>query len=89
MFTTNNKVLLNNTRKLPTIFCIQRKAEKKKPTEKDIVKSNKLSFGDAIGATTNVITSQICLQASFDKESEEYKTLSYRILCGQAFQQNF
>lgn len=88
MFTTNNQILINNTHKLPTVFCVQRKAEKKKPTEKDIVKSNKLSFGDAIGATTNVITSQICKQASFDKESEEYKTLSYRILCGQLYQQN-
>ena len=87
MFTTNNKILLNNTHKLPTVFCVQRKAEKKIPTEADIVLANKRSFGDAIGSITNIITSQICLQASFDKESREYKELAYRVLCGQAFQQ--
>ena len=34
------------------------------------------------------IPSQICLQARFPKDSEEYKVLDYRILCGQLFQQN-
>lgn len=66
---------------------MQRKGEKIIPTEQDIIKSNKESFGDAIGATTNVITSQICLQAKFPEDSEEYKVLSYRILCGQHYQQ--
>ena len=88
-FTTNNPVLLRNTHPLPTVYCLQRKAEKKVPTEEDIIQSNKLSFGDAIGVTTNIITSQICLQAQFDKDSEEYKELGYRIICGQLYQQNF
>ena len=47
-----------------------------------------MSFGDAIGATTNVITSQICALSNFERDSDEYKTLSYRVLCGQLYQQN-
>lgn len=66
---------------------MQRKGAKCVPTEDDIIQSNKISFGDAIGSTTNIITSQICLQARFPKESEEYKVLEYRILCGQHYQQ--
>ena len=55
-FTTNNRVLLDNTRELPCIQCVQRRAEKKVVKEKDIIKSNKASFGDAIGSTTNINT---------------------------------
>ena len=87
-YTTNNPILLKHTENLPLIQCVQRNAEKKIPTEADMVLSNKLSFGDAIGSTTNIITSQICLQAMFPKDSEEYKTLEYRIICGQLYQQN-
>lgn len=87
-FTTNNKILVENTHPLPAVVMVQRKAEKKIVTEADIIESNKLSFGDEIGATTNVITSQVCKLANFDKDSEEYKTLSYRVLCGELFQQN-
>lgn len=86
-FTTNNPVLLKHTQNLPAIYCIQRKGAKCIPTEEDIIKSNKASFGDAIGSTTNVITSQICLQARFPKDSKEYEVLGYRILCGQHYQQ--
>lgn len=87
-FTTNNSVLLNRHRSLPAIFCVQRKGEMKLVSENDIIESNKLSFGDAIGATTNVITSQICALSKFEQGSKEYETLSYRILCGQLYQQN-
>ena len=87
-FTTNNRVLLDNTRELPCIQCVQRRAEKKVVKEKDIIKSNKASFGDAIGSTTNIITSQICLQSDFEPDTDEFKALDYRILCGQLYQQN-
>lgn len=87
VFTTNNPVLLRNTRELPAIMCIQRKAEKKVPTEADLIQSNKNGFGDAIGATTNVITAMIDVQAQYDKDSLEYKALEYRIMCGQLYQQ--
>ena len=87
-YTTDNAILLRHTENLPVIQCIQRKAEKKVPTEDDLILANKLSFGDAIGSTTNIITSQICLQAAFPEDSEEYKVLDYRIICGQLMQQN-
>lgn len=87
-FTTENITLLQNTKPLPAIFCIQRKGEKRIVTEEDIIESNKLSFGDAIGATTNIITSQICKIAEFAKGSKEYQELAYRVLCGQLYQQN-
>lgn len=86
-FTTNNKVLLNHTKRLPTIRCIQRRAEKKVVTEEDIIVSNKNSFGDAIGSVTNLITAQICLQADFGKGTPEYEELGKRILTGQHLQQ--
>lgn len=87
-YTTDNRILIDNWRDLPSIECIQRAAEKKVCDEKDFIKGNKLSFGDTIGSITNVVTSMICLQSLFDKGSEEYKTLDYRILCGQHYQQN-
>ena len=79
---------MDNTRPTLSIHCVQRKAPKIIPTEQDIVQANLLSFGDEIGATTNTITSQIDIQANFKKDSEEYKTLDYRIKCGQLYQQN-
>lgn len=88
LFTTNNKVLVENHRKLPPIDCIQKQSVKIVPTEQDIINSNKGGFGDKIGSTTNLTTSQISLQASFTPDSEEYKVLEYRILCGQQYQQN-
>lgn len=87
-FTTNNKLILDHTLNSTTIECIQRKAEKIIPKEKDMVEANKLAFGDEIGTTTNRITAMIERQASYNKDSEEYKMLDYRIKCGQHFQQN-
>ena len=87
-FTTDNKIIVEHTLNSTTIECMQRKAEKIIPTEKDMVQANKLAFGDEIGTTTNRITAMIERQASFDKDSEEYKVLDYRIKCGQHFQQN-
>lgn len=86
-FTTDNKIIVKNTLNLPTIECIQRKAEKIIPTEADMVQANKLAFGDEIGSTTNIITSMIEVQSQFQPDSKEYKTLAYRIMCGQHYQQ--
>lgn len=86
--TTNNPVLLKNTKDLPTIICMQRTAKKCVPTEEDIIKANKLAFNDDIGTITNYITSMFDVQAGFKPEDEEWKTLQYRIMCGQQFQQN-
>ena len=85
---TDNPIIVNNTLNSPTIICVQRKAEKKIPTEEDIVRANKLAFNDDIGVVTNHVTSMIEVQAGFDEGSDEYKILDYRIMCGQLFQQN-
>jgi hypothetical protein len=86
--TSDNEVLLRNTRNLPTIMCIQRKAPKKVVDEIDLVNANIASFGDDIGMYTNGITSQFDVQSQYEINSKEYKTLDYRIMCGQLFQQN-
>ncbi len=87
-FTTDNEIILRNTRDVPAIECVQRQAEKIIPDEPDLVKANLLAFGDEIGSTTNKITSMIELQSSFKKGSPEYMALEYRIMCGQHYQQN-
>ena len=81
-------LLVNNTKTLPAIVCVQRKAPKCVPTEDDIVQSNIDSFGNAIGAVTNKITSMFEVQARYPKDSREYRLLDYRIKCGQLYQQN-
>lgn len=85
---TSLPLLVENTKQLPAIVCVQRKAQKCVPTEEDIVKSNIKSFGNAVGATTNKITSMFEVQARYDKDSREYRVLDYRIKCGQLYQQN-
>lgn len=85
---TDNRVLVDNLVELPAIMCVQRRAQKKIVTEDDAIAANVSSFGDDIGKTTNWITSMFEVMSHFDKDSEEYKTLNYRIQCGQLFQQN-
>lgn len=84
---TDNPILLKNTKSLPAIICLQKKAVKVIPTEYDIIEANKLAFNDDIGTITNRVTSMFELQAGFDKDSAEYKELEYRIMCGQHYQQ--
>ena len=85
---TDNKVLVGKLNPLPALFCSQRKASKRVSSEEDFINSNIESFGNDIGQTTNWITSMFEVMAGFDPSSEEYKTLSYRIRCGQLYQQN-
>ena len=85
---TDNPIILKNTLNSPTIMCVQRKAKKIIPTEDDIIQANKLAFNDDIGIITNHVTSMFDVQAKFPHESKEYKTLEYRIMCGQLYQQN-
>ena len=84
---TNNPVIVNRTTKLPTIICLQKRAEKVIPTENDIISSNKLAFNDEIGEVTNHVTSMTVVRNKFSVDSEEYKVLTYRIRCGQHYQQ--
>ena len=85
---TDNPIIVKRTLNSPTIVCLQRKAEKKIATEEDIIQANKLAFNDDIGTVTNHVTSMIEVQAGFEPGTEEYKTLAYRIMCGQLYQQN-
>lgn len=85
---TDNNVLVKKFKPLPTLMCAQRRASKKIATEEDFIQSNIDSFGNDIGQTTNWITSMFETRARFSKNSEEYKILSYRIMCGQLYQQN-
>ena len=87
VITTSNPILLNNTKFLPAIQCVQYKANKVVPTEDDIVKSNLNGFGNAVGSITNKVTSMYEVQARFDKGSKEYNILQYRTKCGQLYQQ--
>ena len=85
---SDNPVLVRKLNPQPTLMCAQRKAEKRISTDEDFIRSNIESFGNDIGQTTNWITSMFEVQSKFEKGSKEYKTLDYRIKCGQLLQQN-
>lgn len=86
---TDNPVLLRCYKVSPALMCAQRNAPKIISTEDDFVRSNIESFGNDIGQTTNWITSMFEVRSRFRENSKEYKELSYRIKCGQLYQQNF
>lgn len=85
---TDNDVLVRKLKPQPALMCAQRKAEKRISTDEDFIRSNIESFGNDIGQTTNWITSMFEVRSHFTPESKEYKELSYRIRCGQLYQQN-
>lgn len=85
---TDNRILVEKLRPLPALMCAQRKAAKRISTEDDFVHSNIESFGNDIGQTTNWVTSMFEVRSRFASDSDEYETLSYRIRCGQLYQQN-
>lgn len=85
---TDNRVLVDKLVPLPALMCIQRKAQKRISQEEDFIRSNIESFGNEIGQTTNWITGMYEVQAGYKHDSKEYQALSYRIMCGQMYQQN-
>ena len=87
VFLTDSPVLLRRTKSTRTIMCAQRVAEKVLPSEDSLVKSNISGFGDDIGKITNRITAMFDVRSQFELGSAEYEELSYRIMCGQHFQQ--
>lgn len=88
ILTTDNEILLRNTKQTPAILCVQKKADKTIITDDLLAEANKNSFGDTIGAITNRVTAMYDIITKFDKNSEQYKTLEYRIKCGQLGQQD-
>lgn len=85
---TSFDLLVKNTKRLPAIVCVQRKAPKCIPTDDDIMRSNINSFGNAVGGVTNKITSMFEVKSNFAQGTREYNLLDYRIKCGQLYQQN-
>lgn len=81
-------MLVNKLEPLPALMCAQRKAEKRISNEQDFVESNISSFGNEIGSTTNRITSMYEVRSGCSPKSKEYEVLSYRIKCGELYQQN-
>lgn len=88
IMTTDNPIILKGVIPLNAILCVQKNAEKKKVTLKDMRESNKKAFGNEVGSVTNRVTSMYEVMAGYDKDSKEYKCLEYRIQCGQNYQQN-
>ena len=87
-FCTDNRVLLEAFEYKTTLMCEQESSVKKVPTEEDYVKSDINGFGDSIGSVTNKATNMISLREQFDKDSDEYKRLTYRISTMMNYQQN-
>lgn len=88
LFSTNSGPILRNFEKRPVIVCAQRKAEKKVPTEDDLVQSNIDGGGSNVGTVTNRGSTFFCLRSKFAKNSKEYEFLTYKIRCIQLIQQN-
>lgn len=88
LFSTNNRVLVDNHKVLPAIQCCQRNTEKKLVTEEDILKTNKNGMGNKVGSITNKVTAMMEVLSHFQPGDKEYKDLEYRIACGQLYQQN-
>lgn len=88
VFLTDNEVLRGKFVQLPALMCAQKRAEKCVPEEDDFIKSNVDSFGNDIGQITNRVTSMYDLIAKYEPGSPEYEILSYRIQCGQQYQQD-
>lgn len=87
LFTTNNRILVDEHRALPALDCQQHKAPKMLPTEKNIAASNKKGFKNKVGSITNIGTSMLNLQSKFPMNSPEWNELEYRVICIQHFQQ--
>ena len=69
-------------------MCVQSKMPKKVPTEDEFIASDINGFGESIGSVTNRGTNMISLREKFDKNSEEYSRLEYRIRTMMNYQQN-
>lgn len=88
LYTSDNEILIKNFKSTPTIMCVQHSAEKKIVTEDELRTSNKLSFGNGIGAITNRVTSMYDLLCLYPTDSREAQVIEYRIMSGQLYQQS-
>lgn len=88
LYSTNNCVLKRKFRELPAIECAQNTCDKIIVSEREVKQTNKNGMGNKVGTITNRVTAMMEVQARFEKGTPEYDEMSYRITCGQTFQQN-
>ena len=88
MMTTDEPVLVKNTKNLSAINCLQKKADKKIPSKKDLEVSNYLGMDCNVGTVTNKITNMYDVISRYPSNSNENRVLRYRIVCGQQYQQD-
>lgn len=88
LYSTDNSVLLRKHIDMPPIQCVQRVVDKIIPTENDIKLSNLNGMGNKVGSITNKVTNMIEVRSKFKFDSKEYKDMTYRMACGQLYQQN-
>ena len=87
IFSTDDRILLNNHRDLPAVLCVQHNTEKIIPTEEDILATNINAMGNQVGSITNRVTAMMEKQSGFSLNSKEYLELEKRIEAGQLYQQ--
>lgn len=88
VFTSDNPILAKGIFNLPAISCVGKVAAKKSHIPKeDYIECIARSFGNKVGSVTNFGSSCYDTLAMFDKDSEEYKEIDYRIQCTQFYQQ--
>lgn len=87
VITTDNEVLLRNTKNLLPIVCEQKVAEKKKIKENLLRDANKNGFGNDVGGVTNKCTGMYDVISQFEHGTKEYQEMMYRIICMQGYQQ--
>lgn len=88
IFSTDNEILLRNTKEPPTLICLQDKAKKAVIDRDSLVQSCLDGFGSKIGLITNRITSQLDVQSRFESGTLEHAVLQRRIESGQKSQQD-
>lgn len=79
IFSSDNSIILNRTITSPPVTYTKRKAPNQKLTQHNLVANDLRGFGSQIGQITNVASSIIGKQSSFDKDSDEWKELEKRV----------
>ena len=79
IFSSDNKIMLNNTFGGNPITYQKRPTEKKYIDKKDLYKADLLSFDSKIGYITNCSTTLYSMLSLFEKGSTEYNTIIHRL----------
>ena len=79
VFTTNNKIMVDNSFGGNPITYQKKPTEKKFIDTKDLYKADLLSFDSKIGYITNCSTTLYGMLPLFEKDSKEYNTIMHRL----------